>query len=343
MTGGVYRGANLYTMKHLFVLFVIALPCIGSAQVSGNYMFNNSNRWNNVAAQIQATPQQHFDQHHMQVTTKALFNAKATSYLAIFHVTQVGPTARGVDSLMQARIDGFKAEIAQVGVTDRDVYVDMLNLVPVFEVEKVGRVFSKRYNEVPAGFEMQKNIHVRFTDAEVLDRLVTAAAFEEIYDLVKVEYFIDNLAEIYAELRSQATELLQGRLAQFDSLGIAVEGQWLLAKDHKAMYQPQDRYSSYKAFTNTSLEASVRKGQVTQMKRPSTHYYDKLSYADFDLIANPEILEPVVQLTYQLDLQIELRRPEPKPEPEPQVRIETQTRYFLLDQAGDIKPLELHD
>ena len=103
MAGGVYRGANLYTMKHLFALFVIALPALGPAQVSGNYMFNNSNRWNNVAALIQATPQQHFDQHHMQVSTKALFNAKATSYLAIFHVTQVGPTARGVDSLMQAQ------------------------------------------------------------------------------------------------------------------------------------------------------------------------------------------------------------------------------------------------
>ena len=330
-------------MKHLFALIFLALSLLGSSQISGNYMFNHSNRWNNVAAQLQAAPQQHFDQHHMEVSTQVLFNARATCYLAIFHVTQVGPSARAVDSLMQARINGFKAEILQSGVADDDVYVDMLNLVPVFEVEKTGRVFSKKYNEVPAGFEMQKNIHVRFTDAEVLDRLVTAAAFEEIYDLVKVEYFIDNLAEIYAEMRTQASTLLQERLNQFDALGIAVEGQWRLAKDHKAMYQPQDRYSSYKAFTNTSLEASVRKGEVTQMKRPSTHYYDKLSYANFDLISNPEILEPVVQLTYRLDLQIELKRPDPDPVPEPQIRIETQTRYLLLDPTGDIKPLELYD
>ena len=303
-------------------------------------MYNTSNRWNAGAELANYGNANAFNYNHLTLEVKGLYNAPADSYLAIFHVTQVGPDARAVDSLMSRRINGFIADLKKAGVERDDIYIDMLSLVPIFEIEKTGRLFSKTYNEVPAGFEMQKNIHLRFEDSQVLDKIITAAAFQEIYDLVKVEYFIENIAAVYDSLRSRVSSLMHDRIGQFDSLGMELEGQWRVAKDHKAVYQPQDRYARYQSFTNTSVEAAVRKGQVTQMKKPQTLFYDQLSYTDFDLVGNSEILEPVVQFTYSLSMQLELKRPT---EPRPEVTTETKHHYYLLNPQGDIKTLELHE
>lgn len=336
-------------MKSLFTLFLACMAFALSGQVSGNYMYNTSERWNDVGHQLQlAQPNgiavSNLNQHQLILEINGLYNARASSYLAIFHVTQVGPDARTTDSLMNKRIDGVRKAALNAGLSEADFYVDMLSLVPLYEVEVTTRLFSKTYNEVPAGFEMQKNIHIRFTDAQVLDGLITAAAIEEIYDLVKVEYFVDDLAGIYAELRKQSLSVLDERIALFDSLGVAVRDQWTLAGETKSLHEPQAAYARYTSFTNTSVEAAKKKGHITQMKKPQTMYYSPLGYNGFDLVANPEILEPVIQFTYKLTVQLELKRPEPLPIPEPEVRVENRHKYFLLNPKGDeIKTFELHE
>jgi len=45
-------------------------------------------------------------------------------------------------------------------------------------------LFSKTYTEVPKGFEMQKNLHIKFNDENLLDDIMTFAANNEIYDFI---------------------------------------------------------------------------------------------------------------------------------------------------------------
>ena len=71
-------------------------------------------------------------------------------------------------------VDALLARVGKEGVKDDDVFTDMLSFVPVYEIETTRKLFSKTYQEVPAGFEIQKNIHIRFRDARVLDKLVSA-------------------------------------------------------------------------------------------------------------------------------------------------------------------------
>jgi ketosteroid isomerase-like protein len=117
----------------------------------------------------------------------------ADSYLAIFTFTQLGQSAEEADS-HDERLRKSSARVAKSGVKEKDVFTDMLSFVPVYEIETTRKFFSKTYQEVPAGFEIQKNIHIKFTDARMLDKLVTAAAKEEIYDLVKVDFFVRSKA-----------------------------------------------------------------------------------------------------------------------------------------------------
>ncbi len=88
----------------------------------------------------------------------------------------------------------FAACFAQIaGHPDGDIYVDMVNFFPKYEYDVSKKLFSKKtYTEIPKGFELQKNIHIRYTAPALLDRIVTAAARQEIYDIVKVDYFVKD-------------------------------------------------------------------------------------------------------------------------------------------------------
>lgn len=299
----------------------------------GNLMYEADNRiWFQQALQpVKATVQGNV----LTLEVNAMMNATADSYLAIFHIVQLGQTAEEADSLLSARIDGFTRRITAAGVKDADVFTDMLSFIPVYEIETTRKLFSTTYQEVPAGFEIQKNIHITFRDARVLDKLVTAAAKEEIYDLVKVDYFVQQQSACYDTLRTFATRLLQRKLDSFEKLGVKVKDSYRNAAEQNGAYFPLDRYTAYQSRTQASLN-SRRKGQVVNdVRRPQTLFYNKVPYGNFDIVLHAEITEPPVQYTYNLVLQCEL------PPNVKEKEVKEVLKYIWLTDKGEAKAVPL--
>lgn len=309
-----------------------------SAQSAGNILYNVSNRWS-LENEIVKRKAVVGNMNQVTFDINTMFNVKADSYLAIFHITQIGSTAREADSLMNARIANFRRDVTSAGIPNDNFILDMLSMVPIYEVEVEKRFFSKSFTEIPAGFEIQKNIHIRFHNAQVLDKIITSAAINEIYDLIKVDYHVANQEAVYDSLRAVATELIKKRMAQFEELGIEFQDQWRMANDQIGVFFPLDRYESYQAFAYSSVDASRKKSQVTQMRKPNTFYYNKISYANYDAVINPEIIEPAVQFTYNIQIAFTIEKKKEKA-PEPVVKIEEKTKYILLSE-GDLKHIEL--
>lgn len=271
----------------------------------------------------------------LTLEVNAMMNTTADSYLAIFHIMQLGQTAEEADSLMNERVQGFIRRAAKDGVNEKDIFTDMLSFIPVYEIETTRKFFSKSYQEVPAGFEIQKNIHVSFTDARILDKLVTAAAKEEIYDLVKVDYFVQHQSACYDTLRTFATKLLMQKLDNFDKLGLKVKESYRNGAEQNGAYFPLDRYTAYQTRTQASLN-SKRKGQlVNDVRRPQTLFYNKVPYGNFDIVLHADISEPPVQYTYNLTLVCQL----PENVKEKEVK-EVIKRIWITDK-GEAKTLDL--
>ena len=74
--------------------------------------------------------------------------------------------------------------------------------------------------EIPKGFELQKNVHIRYNDPSLLDRIVTAAARQEIYDIVKVDYFVKDPEAVYTQLRDATFKYLKKIENQYKTIGI---------------------------------------------------------------------------------------------------------------------------
>ncbi len=316
-----------------FLLLSYCYVLITHAQVSGNLLYDTNNRifFQQAEQPVKATIQGNV----LVLEVNAMMNVRADSYLAIFNLNQIGQSAEEVDSLMNQRINGFLARLAAEKIPTADVFVDMLSFVPVFDVDVTRRLFSKSYHEVPAGFEIQKNIHLRFTDPRVLDKIVTAAAKEEIYDLIKVDYYIKDQGATYDTLRTFAQRTMQQKLAHFGKLGLKVDESHRNGAERNGAHFPLDRYTAYTSNSRMSLN-SKRRGQVADdIRKPSTLFYNKVPYSSFDLVLHPEITEPPVQFTYNLTLHCQLP---PQVTPKEAKAI---VKYIWLNDRGEMKEIVL--
>ena len=316
-------------------LLLPAAPAL--AQAMGNLMYEQNNRifFQQAEQPVKATVQGNM----LVLEVNAMMNMRADSYLAIFHITQLGQSAEEADSLMNERISGFTRRVKKEGVKEADVFADMLSFVPVYEIETTRKLFSTTYQEVPAGFEIQKNIHVKFHDARILDKLVTAAAKEEIYDLVKVDFFVHQQSACYDTLRMFATKLLQQKLDNFDKLGLKVKDSHRTAAEKNGAYFPLDRYTAYQSRTQTSLN-SRRKGQVVNdVKKSNTLFYNKVPYGQFDIVLHAEITEPPVQYTYNLTMYCQL--PEAFADKKGEKEVKEIIKYVWMTEKGDAKTIAL--
>jgi len=133
--------------------------------------------------------------------------------VATFSVKQVGVTMQETEDLFNKRIGA----IQNFSATNPSIklFVDMISFVPVYEYETEQKLFSKKsYNEIPKGFELTKNLHIKYKDHELLKELISICAKSEIYNLVKVDYFSEKLETIKSELAKKAQALALQKMLQ---------------------------------------------------------------------------------------------------------------------------------
>ncbi len=276
---------------------------------------------------------------NITIDVHALLNAKASSYTAIFNVAQIGPSADATSTLMNERVSNIRKALLAIGIKKSDIAIDVISFVPVYEIEVTKKLFSTKYNEVPKGFELQQNIHIQFKKTQQFEKILAACASNEVYNLVKVDYFIENIRQVYEKLQTQLVQLIQEKKAYYKLLGFDLSDYNAVIADDKYCYFPKDFYRNYQAYNSISFEALKRNKGVTKAKKQTSYYYQPLSYENYDVVINPSILEPVVQVGMQIKL---VYSPKPKEQKqEPKTEIKTEHKYYVISPDGkiDVKPL----
>ena len=185
-------------MKHLFFSVALVSTMLGFGQASGNlnYQKRGRNSLNNNDYSLDFPTN-----YEMVVSAKGLANIKADAFVAIFSVVQVGKSAEEATSLMSQRLSPV---LSALKAKNMEAFVDMISFVPMYEYETEKKVFSKRtYNEVPMGFELKQNLHIKINEASRLNELITLLANNEIYDLVRMDYYSSQLETIKKELKDK--------------------------------------------------------------------------------------------------------------------------------------------
>ncbi|NRA10334.1 MAG: SIMPL domain-containing protein [Crocinitomicaceae bacterium] len=333
-------------MKNLLIFSVlISSICFGQESGNINYQSDRSNRssgnLNYINAQIYNPTQglsiPFSNTNDLYIEVNGLSNIKADSYVAVFHVTQMGKTALEVNALLNEKLDHIKAAITEKS-TEVEVFVDMLSFVPVYEYTVEKKLFSKdTYNEIPKGFELKKNIHIHYTDSELLSDFISICTTEEVYDLIKVDYNCNDLEQKKKELAEKAVAKVKEKAERFEGLlNVDFEALDKQVVEGFQVYYPVEQYQSYKAFSSASLDLN-KTGNVTQTAKTRTSFYQPIPAKAYDFVINPVILAPVIQIVYQVRLKI-VNPPKPK---EIVAATKADKEYFLVTTNGDIKELQI--
>lgn len=332
--------------KLLLATFLVTHFCLikSTAQVAGNNDYNagsrlrGNNQYNNQQALTYsaANPLDRpvvLNDEETVITVNGLFNVIPEDFVATFNIVQTAETAEMADQLLNDRIKKFRQKILETGADDGDFSVDMISFVPKYELQTENKLFSKTYNEIPAGFELQKNISVRYRHSARLDELITAAASAEIYDLVKVDCSIKQTRNLIDSLRRQCLREIKIRSQSYEMTGIKMDTLKKTISENLNTIYPQSRYFTYQAFSRPSLNFAGKKASTAtynEIAKTTSRYYSQLDYDRYDLIINPLVLEPVIQISCSVAVKYFLRA-ETKPS----------DHYYLLTPAGEFKKLNL--
>lgn len=321
-------------MKTNLTFILILISLINFAQESGNANYGGNSYSVNQASTEQTT---YGNQNEMVITIKGIYNEKATSKLAVFSVLQLGKTAEEATDLIDERINSVKNHL-KTFKQEIDIVTDMISFVPVYQFEEEKRIFNpKTYNEKPSGFELRKNLIIKYKDTNDLNQILKICAQQEIYDLAKVDYVSINHEKIRDEIQAKAMEEFKVLLNNYSTIMNVdlTKKEKILQEGYNIVY-PMESYRNYQAYSQASL--NLGKGEVAnRVTKNTTQYYNAVLPKPHAFVINADITEPTMQYIYDLTVTIRL-----KEDLLPSNTIQKNNKYFLVTPNGDLKTLELN-
>lgn len=314
------------------LIFVICMQMFAYcfAQNAGNINYNNTNTGREIVNQTldaSITPNSFKE---IFISVKGIYNAKATKQVAVFSLTQTGKNIEAITQLMDQRIQSIQQEVKKLNNTIEFV-TDMISFVPLYEYDVEKKLFNKKtYNEIPKGFELKKNIHIGYTQGHLIDQLVAICANHEVYDLVRVDYLSSEFEQIQAKLRQKAKLEMNKIVQNYGTLmRTDLFSKKKVASEGFNITYPQERYYSFQAYSSTNLHHK-KNATVHQEEKSTTLHYVPLYFKTHNFIINPEIIEPVIQMVYELQLRIDISE-------KPQKSSSYTKEYYIVTPEGDLK------
>jgi len=335
-------------MKNLLtLLFIFGISTSTFSQTAGNYVYEKMKNMSSNFGGPGGKNIRSLNSKTLTIEASALMNIVPDAQIVVFTIVQLGGSAQEATELIDSKLNPIRAGLNQIGISNANIVVDMISFIPRYEDTVVKKKFSKTFTEIPKGFELKKNIHIKFKDHELIDRIIAICASFEVYDMAKVEYVILENEENMLTMRDKMLKLLGDKIAFYHDLEIQDEIEIIQVNEKTNEYYPQDRYQSYTGHSSSSYEAlenkKKKKRGVNRVSKNTSIFYDPLSTKSFDIVMNPGIIEPTVQYTYTLNVIYTLPTAKKDVVIKEKIveKIVTQKEYILISPTGETKVLQM--
>jgi uncharacterized protein YggE len=289
-------------MKHFFTVILLILgTSVLKAQHSGNIVYGD-----NSSTKLHFSTQRSLTDSTFVIQANILVNVIADSYVVTFGVSDSSATIRESNEKIERRIHGFISSLSKFDIGPKDIYVDMTTQNKYFDYHIKGNV-AEQYLK---GFEIKKNVIVKFNNINDLDEIMIAASGFQIYDLVKVDYIVNDLNKINTQLFKLGMEVINQKKEMYTE---ATNSKLLPASqvysEDLSTYYPMQLYKTYTAESSSKVYSEYDRFIKKDMRNTSTVYYDKINYSGFDKVVNPSVVEPAVEFVMSLQIKFQIEKP----------------------------------
>jgi uncharacterized protein YggE len=286
-------------MKKILLLLIIICACgfAGHAQEAGNSVYGTARRKTSgvTVGNLYSVDQKDSVQSSF-VEANVLLNVKADEYLAVFGVAQEGVTLLEGNKKIDAQVNDFLNALKGLGVNSNDIFIDFITQNRVYDFGIAGNTAKEKLS----GFEVKKNIAVRYKEKALLEKMLAAASKSSIFDLIKVDYVVSDMTGMRDKLLEEASKIVKKKEENYARLlGVKMRPSSVYQEKYNAFF-PSEMYNAYVAYESGSVENSSRDLRVVEKRKANTFYFNPLHASEFDSIINAPGAEPVVQLTLYL-------------------------------------------
>jgi len=284
---------------------IIALATEVRSQVSGNAVYSPANRTEanrrlakgSVAFGAIPLP----DNSGMIIPAHVQINVKADEYVAVFGLSQEGRTIQECNQKVNTQIENFTGELKNIGVKADDLEVDHTTQTRTYDYQITGNVADEK----AVGFVVKKTVSVHFKEKEWMNKLMSASAKSDVYDLIKVDYVVNNAAAVREKLFEESVRIIKEKAGRYDkALGLKFRSQLQIVQENYNTIFPTESYDSYAAFETGKVGQSILndKNRVKEARKSETFFFNTQDAGNFDYIINPVVIEPVVQFSLYLQI-----------------------------------------
>lgn len=272
------------------------------AQTSGNIAYSEAGRRNNNNARaltLGAIPLP--DNSGMLIPAHVQINIKGDEHVALFGLSQEGSTIQDCNRKLTQQIEKFSDELKNIGLKAEDIMIDYTTQTRTYDYQISGSVA----NEKATGFVVKKTVSVHFKEKEWMDKVMAAAAKSNVYDLIKVDYLVNNTAAVRERLLEECAQLIKEKAERYEKiLGLKFRTQIQIAQENYDTIFPSESYDSYVAFESGKVTESAfsDRNRVKEARKDETFFFNTQNESSFDSIINPVVTEPVIQFSLYLQI-----------------------------------------
>jgi len=233
----------------------------------------------------------------INIEAYVLINVAPDEFVAVFGVAQEGASGAESNQKVNARIEQFLSAAEKVGVNRANTYVDFITQNRIYSFAPGA---DNTIRESLTGFETKKTVSLRYKERSLLEKLITAAGQASIFDLIKVDYVVNDMGKTRRALYDEAIRVVKQKEETYShSLNLPVSRKSLLQETYNTYY-PGELYQTYTAFESGAVDSNYyNQGgtRVIRERKSSTSYLEPLDRSAFDTVLNPGGIEPMVQCT----------------------------------------------
>ena len=217
----------------------------------------------------------------MFIDASVLMNVRADEFVATFGVAEEAENVESCQAKMDATIAALREAFKPLGVGPGDLFVDFAAQTKVYGYKVEGSLAREHL----AGFELKKTVAVRYRDKALIDRLIVAASRAKVYDLIKVDYVVTDLAPIQERLAEEAAAVVKAKAARYERLlGIKLRAVPQVYAERSSAYFPTEMYDSYIAGESEAVSGGPGRSPPTvqSLRKSRTFYFNPLNADGFD-------------------------------------------------------------
>lgn len=239
--------------------------------------------YNREQQKIYAPPVQLWGDSVLIISSAILMNVAPDKYSITFGAAQTAATPLLAGKLINERMQRFREKLKKLNIPEQDMYIDFISQNKIYEFE----VTDGKAIEKEAGFEIKKNITIMFGSEEMIQAMTEAAAEQQIFDVIKVEYLLSDYSPFHQQLFAEAIKQIKDRKDMYtQATGMDILQKSALHTDNLTIIFPRTQYKKYTAYESGNAEGNYVNFVKKVLRKSSTAYYEGISQHGFDKIIN---------------------------------------------------------